>query len=118
MRAKPRANGSHGDMRRFIARETEHARADATECDTAEPLARRRIQAGRIAPGKLVAVPAARPLSRNGADPRAPIVRRPGLPAVLPQWGQPYESRAARASCTHASPCLLTSNRARLRHSP
>lgn len=68
MRAKPRANGSHGDMGRFIARETEHARADATECDAAESLARRRIQAGRIAPGKLVAVPVARPSSRNGAN--------------------------------------------------
>lgn len=118
MRAKPRANGSHGDMGRFIARETEHACADATECNAAEPLARRRIQAGRVAPGKLVAVPVARPPSRNGTDSRAPIVRHPGPPAALPQWGRPYESRAARASCTHASPCLLTSYRARLRHSP
>ena len=39
MCAKPRANGSHGDLRRFIARETEHARADATERNAAEPLA-------------------------------------------------------------------------------
>lgn len=66
--APSHANGSHGDLRRFIARETEHARADATEHNAAEPLACRRIQAGRIASSEFVAVPVARPPSRNVAD--------------------------------------------------